>query len=62
MKQVRKPSFLIVIASLAVAYFSLGGLALSTYQSYSVRIASISFLIVISILQCVLYLKQYIDY
>lgn len=66
MKQLRQPMFLMVVINLVVVFFALNGLALSAYTPYSgnklTMIISISFVIVIGIFQCVLYLKNYIDY
>ncbi|MHC4881960.1 MAG: hypothetical protein ACYTEN_08980 [Planctomycetota bacterium] len=66
MKETQKPSFLIVTANLGVMFFTLIGLGLSgSCNSIGLRLIMISgqsLLIVLAVFQCVLYLKNYIDY
>lgn len=66
MNMKHKPSFLIPVANLIVMFFVIIGLALSiSCASVTLRIIMIicqSLVIVLTVFQCILYLKNYIDY
>lgn len=66
MKEIHKPKTLVLVANLVLMFCALAGLVLwVSCSSFGLRMVGImlnSLLVVGAVLQCILYLKNYIDY
>jgi len=66
MKEIHKPQTSVLVANLVLMFCALAGLALCvSFPSFEHKLVGImlnSLLVVGAVLQCVLYLKNYIDY
>lgn len=66
MKEIHKPQTLVLVTNLGLMFCALAGLALwISCPSFGLKTVGVmlnSLLVVIAVLQCVLYLKNYVDY